>query len=119
MCSVQGNIYLVGGSFDGRRVSEFNPRSRTWRDIAPMQQERYGGHSVCVVDTKMFVVGFMTCEMLDLSQDDPQWRHIESMNKRHRFGDAVVFGKKIYVVGGIDDESVEVYDVEQGNFHNV
>ena len=41
------------------------------------------------------------------------------MNKRHRSGDAVVFGKKIYVVGGIDDESVEVYDVEQGNLHNV
>ena len=79
-----------------------------------MQTERYGGHNVCVLDHKMFVVGFMTCEMLDMTEVNPRWRHIESMNNRHRYGDAVVFEKKIYVVGGISYESVEVYDPEQG-----
>ena len=54
--------------------------------------------------------------MLDLSDDDPQWRYIASMNTRHLNGVAVVIEKKIYVLGGFGDTSVEVYDVEQGKY---
>ena len=51
--------------------------------------------------------------MLDLSDDDPQWRDIAQMNRRHYDCDAVVIERKIYVLGG-DTTNVEVYDVDQG-----
>ena len=36
------------------------------------------------------------------------------MNSEHFCGAAVVIEKKIYVLGGDGDTSVEVYDVDQG-----
>ena len=54
-----------------------------------------------------------TCELLDLSDDDPNWRYIAQMNSGHGGGGAVVMERKIYVLGG-DDTNVEVYDVDQG-----
>ena len=62
----------------------------------------------------MFVLGGYggtTCEMLDLSDDDPHWRYIAQMNSGHEFGGAVVIERKIYVLGGANT-SVEMYDVE-------
>ena len=78
-----------------------------------LQQERYG-HSVCALDNKIFVLGGgddTTCEMLDLSDDDPQWKYIAQMNSGH--GGAVVIERKIYVLGD-DTTNVEVYDEDQG-----
>ena len=63
----------------------------------------------------MFVLGGYggtTCEMLDLSDDDPHWRYIAQMNSGH--GGAVVRERKIYVLGDDNDTSVEVYEVDQG-----
>ena len=116
MCWVNGNIYLVVGG-DDRVVTEYNPRSNTWRNVQNLQQKRYG-HSVCTLDQKIFVLGGLdnTCEMLDLSDDDPQWRYIAEMNSRHYLGGAVVVEKKIYVMGGKDTFNiVDVYHVDQGN----
>jgi len=113
VCCVEGNIYLVGGHFD-RRVTEYNPRTNTWRNMPSLQQGRVG-HSVCTLDNKIFVLGGgynnTTCEMLDLSDDDPHWRYIAMMNSKHYGDGAVVIEGKIYVLGG--DTNVEVYDVDQ------
>ena len=111
---------MVGGVKD-RRVREYNPHTNTWRNM-PSLQKRRSGHSVCTLDNKIFVLGGVvygdgsgtTCEMLDLSDDDPQWRHIASMNSHRYGGGAVVVEKKIYVLGGHNDTSDEVYDVDQG-----
>ena len=79
MCCVEGNIYLVGG-YDDRRVTEYNPRTNTWRNMPSLQQGR-DGPSVCTLDNKIFVLyGVTTCEMLGLSEDDPQWRYIDPDN---------------------------------------
>ena len=74
---------------------------------------------VCTLDTKIFVLGSWdgdtsSCEMLDLSDDDPHWRFIANMNSKHYDGAAVVVERKIFVVGGYNDSSVEVYDLDKG-----
>ena len=83
-----------------------------------LQQTRYDP-SLCTLDNKIFVLGGCgdndtTCEMLDLSDDDPQWRYIAKMNIGHTGGGAVVIERKIYVLGGDAYNSVEVYDTDQG-----
>merc|ERR1712126_603969 len=59
--------------------------------------------------------------MLDLCDEDPQWRYISSMNSQHYCGGAVVIERKIYVIGSTDvtDTSVEVYDVDQDQWNIV
>ena len=86
-----------------------------------LQQGRRFGHSVCTLDNKIYVLGGGvgdTCEMLDLSDDDPHWRYIAQMNSNHTDAAAVVIERKIYVLGGnlrlFMNRSVEVYDVNQG-----
>ena len=115
MCCVGGNIYLAGGAGDGR-VREYNPRTNTWREMPSLQRGRYS-HSVCTLDNKIFVLGGVggstTCEMLDLSDDDLQWRYIPEMNSIHSYGGAVVVDRKIYVLGGTT-ENVKEYDIDQG-----
>ena len=121
MCCVGGNIYLAGGAGDGR-VREYNPRTNTWRNM-PWLQEGRVGHSVCTLDNKIFVLGGgdgegTTCEILDLSEDDPQWRYIAEMNNDHGDGGAVVKKKKnyAYVLGGCTT-NVDVYDVDQNQWN--
>ena len=87
-----------------------------------LQRERCG-HSVCTLDNKIFVLGGYdtTCEMLDLTDDNPHWRYIPEMNRKHFCDGAVVIERKIYVVGG-GITNAEVYDLDQGRlnwFHKV
>ena len=120
LCCLEGNIYLVGGDVGhgpGSRVSEYNPRTNTWRNLPCLQQER-SVPNVCTLDNKIFVMGgdynVTSCEMLDMSDDDPQWRYISKMNSDHFTGGAVVVEKKIYVLGGYEANNDEVYDVDKG-----
>ena len=72
------------------------------------------------MDNKIFSLGRgsnTTCEMLDLSDDDPHWRYIAKRNSSHYHGAAVVIKRKIYVLGGYTT-NVEVYDVDQGTLIN-
>ena len=98
-------------------MSEYNPRTKTWRSMPSLQTERSYGHSVCSLDKMIFVLGGRntSCEVLDLGDDDPHWRYIASMNDDHSGGAAVVMGRKIYVLGGYGTTAVEEYDVDQGN----
>ena len=114
MCCVEDNIYLVGGE-DPRRVTKYNPRTNTLTDMPRLQKEIFCPN-VCTLDNKIFVLGRgintdTTCEVLDLSEDDPQWRYTADMNSRHS-GTAVVIERKIYFLAY--DKSVHVYDVDQG-----
>ena len=98
----------MGGIVDDR-VTEYNPRTITWRNMSSLQLGR-GGHSVCILDNKIFSLGgydFGDCEMLDLSDNDPQWIYMAEMNKKHYDGGAVVIEKKVYVLG--EEEEKEIY----------
>ena len=72
------------------------------------------------MDNKIFVLGGVddttTCEMLDLSDDDPHWRYIAEMNSEHYDGGAVLIERKIHVLGGDNTTTIEVYDVDQGKY---
>ena len=125
LCFVDGKIYLVGGrghsvhGREGRLVTEYNPCTNTWRSMPILQQRRSPVHSsVCSVDTKIFVVAgndkTASCEMLDLSEEYPKWRYIAAMNRSHKGGGIVPFDKKVYVLGGHRNTSVEVYDADKG-----
>ena len=101
---------------DFRRVKEYNILTNTWRNLPKLQKERSFPNAVCTVDKKIFVLGSIndtTCEMLDLSDDDPQWRYIASMNSGHEGISAAVIEKKIYAIGH-GTTNVEMYDVQQG-----
>ena len=107
-----------GGDYYDRRVTKFSPLTNTWTNVPSLQEGRYYEHSVCVLDDKIFVLGGgggsdPTCEMLDLSDDDPKWRYIADMNSGHTGGAAVVIERKIFVVAG-SSSSVEIYDLDQG-----
>ena len=82
VCCVEGNIYLVGGSGGNRRVIEYDPGTNIWRHMPSLQRAKWGpSPSVCTMDNKVFVLyGVTTCEMLDLSEDDPQWRYTDPDN---------------------------------------
>ena len=116
VCCVEGNIYLVGGLGD-RRVTEYNLRTNTWRNMPRFEQAR-NGHFVCTLKNKIFVLGGgdPTCEMLDLSDDDPHWKYMDQMNRVHFCGSgAVISERKIYVLGTPNGTpNVEMYDVDQG-----
>ena len=111
----------MGGFGDDRRVTEYNPRTNTWRNMPSLQRGRIN-YCVCTLGNKIFVLGngyARTCEMLDLSDDDPHWRYIAQMNSRHDGGAAVGVERKIYVLGGcsvsgLSTSTVEMYDVDQG-----
>ena len=79
---------------------------------------RFTWWSVCALDNKIYVMGGggYTCEMLDLNDDDPEWRYIAEMNRiLHNDNSAVVIEKNVYVVGGEGStNSVEVYDADKG-----
>ena len=84
----------------------------------PSLQVGRSGHSVCALDNKIIVLGGgdgegTTCEMLDLSDDDPHWRNVANINRGHKYGSVVLIEKKIYVLSG-ENTIVEVYDVDQG-----
>ena len=125
VCCVDGNIYLVEGREGGlwgcvanyTIVTEYNPRTNTWR-VMPRLQEGRCGHSVCTLDSKIFALGgyrTTSCEVLDLGEDDPKWRFIASMDSDHSHsGGVLVVNGKIYVLGGDLDTSVDVYDVDLG-----
>ena len=95
---------MGGGKDRGVQVSEYNPRTNTWRNMPSLQKERHFVHMVCTLDNKIFVLGgdfrgdpTSTCEMLDLSDNEAHWRFIAS--SEHYGGvAAVVVGRKIYVL---------------------
>ena len=89
----------------------------------PSLQQGRLGPSVCTLDNKIFVLGGVyddttTCEMLDLSDDDPNWRNIAQMNSGHYGGGVVVIERKIYVLGGYDDTTTcEMLDLSDDDPH--
>ena len=119
LCCVEDIVYLVGGGTygdDRSIVTEYNPCTNSWRNMPSLLQQRFR-HNVCTVDNKIFVLGGgydTTCEMLDLSDDNPKWRYIANMNSSHDNGGAVVVQNKMYIVGGVNTTKVEVYDEDQG-----
>ena len=94
-------------------ISEYNLYTKTWRILEFSQLYRYDEHDICTLDNKIFSWCNNKMLVLDLDDDEAQWRYIAGMNKRHFFGVPVMLNRNIYTLAG-NTTSVEMYDVDQG-----
>lgn len=112
MVSVAGKAYLLGGR-GINPVEEFNPATNTWRSLGPTPLEIHHFQPVAF-DNQIYVMTAMTGKYpkeapLDTIQIyDPQldkWRQGPGIPEHRRRGGAgtIVYGGKIYLVGGIID----------------
>jgi N-acetylneuraminic acid mutarotase len=134
----RGRVYRVGGmqplnapgqAQDIRSVAEvarFDPATRRWEALAPLNDAR-SSHDVAVVGDTLFVVGGWNLrgsqptewpdgmEVMDLSAATPAWRRVPQPFKRRALTATALDGK-VYVLGGFDEQSqvvrrVSIYDV--------
>ena len=117
-------MYLLGNF----SVVEYNPRIKSWRNLPRFQvadeinDKSY--FSFCVIDSKLYVRSETESEVgpfqvLDLDEDDPQWKQLASPNEDHPTGNhglfpcgVVAVDGSVYIMGGGGDTSVERYDAE-------
>ena len=87
------------------KVSDYNPRSKNWRRLPSWKR-----------DNRLYVLGHggFRSEVLDLSDDNPEWRKIANTNSGYDYGAIVMIDRKIYAFGGVFSLEVEAFDVDQG-----
>ena len=120
---------MIGGVYDkwnhecvedilgDKRISEYNPRTNTWRKLPDM---RYGEHdAICTMDNKIFAIGgydpLENAEMLDLGDNNvSDWTEIANCGRGHYEPGVAAMDGKIYIVGGEDQSSVVMYDYSSG-----
>ena len=89
---------MIGGVYDkwnhecvedilgDKRISEYNPRTNTWRKLPDM---RYGEHdAICTMNNKIFAIGgydpLENAEMLDLGDNNvSDWTEIANCGRGH------------------------------------
>ena len=92
----------------------YDPVPRTWTfiDNTNLNRPRGNGSSVRLQDGRIMIMGgddkilyFDSAEVIDLTQPNPQWQNLASMNAARSFIDAIVLPDgKVLVLGG--DEGV-------------
>lgn len=107
----QGRILIIGGNNDQGPVStfrEYDPETRVWRRLPPMQLARFG-HGVAMFRDRLYVFGGIaphrghlqpvnSIEVFDFAAN--RWETGRPMpSPRARFGIAVLRGR-IYLAGG-------------------
>ena len=88
----------------------YDPVLRTWSfvDTTNLNRPRGNGSSVRLQDGRIMIVGgedkilyFNSAEAIDLTQPNPQWQNLASMNASRAFIDAIVLPDgKVFVLGG-------------------
>ncbi|KDR14028.1 kelch-like protein 10 [Zootermopsis nevadensis] len=115
------DIYVISGCNGYVGVSScrcFNAVMKTWREVPPMHEYRWG-LSVAALRGSVYAMGgfehredHRTAERYDCKTN--QWSLITPMNTKRHSASAAVLNDKIYVAGGYYDfnylNSVEVYD---------
>ena len=127
MVSANGKLYVAGGYYRGqplKSVECFDPMTRVWTTIAPMNEAR-DNLGLAVLGDKLYAIGgsvppgqcLSSVECLDLSIPNGQWTPVASMTMpRNGFG-IVVAGGKIYAIGGWSTaarNSMECFDPNEG-----
>ena len=112
-------VVVAGGWYEGRQLSSvemFNLATRTWAQLQPMNEGRYGASSV-VYDNQLFVIGgfIKSVEKLSLnsvhSGVSVPWENIPLECLRRLIGHcSVVYNGRLIVVGGYDGDKVEYSD---------
>ena len=109
----KGKIYITGGfnEIDGTLdyTYIYDPETDDWEPGPPLNYER-AQHMSVVIGDKIFVFGgwadgpvtVNATEMLDLSQQNPQWQILtgSELDPHRNAGAATVFRNEIYMMGG-------------------
>ncbi|XP_073447454.1 kelch-like protein 10 [Aquarana catesbeiana] len=118
---LNGYVYLVGG-FNGmdffNSVRRFDPVSRIWQQVAPMNQKRCYV-STAVLENRLYAMGgfdghirLKSAECYDPANN--QWTLIAPMNEIRSDAKATTLNGKIYICGGYTGEeflfTAEVYN---------
>lgn len=138
LVTYKGDIYRIGGmtalnenTDDAENMksidefAKFDPKTKTWTQLAPLPEGR-SSHDAVVVGDKIYVFGgwwldgeaenkwFDDSLVIDMSAKEPKWEKIPQPFHRRAVG-AVYRDGKFYVMGGIDPDGelhldTNVYD---------
>ena len=114
-CSFMDNVYIIGG-ISNDSCFEFNTKDRTWKEVASMIETRwvascavFGGRIVVSGgNTQVGNLGSNTVEAYDHIAD--KWSYMPNMIERRSCHKSVAIKNKLFVVGGRDTKTCEVYD---------
>ena len=121
-CSFINSIYIIGGDIMGRYTAtcvEFCMKMLKWKKISEMSQPR--NCSACsVFEGRIFVSGGYFDGSLNIVEAYDHvgntWENMPNMIE-NRFGHkSVAVKNKLFIVGGINTVSFEVYDSNTENF---
>ena len=118
-----GHVYITGGSLTGRSRNEcylFSPLSGAVQELQSMNIARRS-HAAIYCSRTLFVFGgLLDEERLSLceafSGEKDEWRPIAQMNERRAYLGCCEFQDKVYIGGGAEKSSCEVYDCRTNSF---
>ena len=117
-CSFMDNIYIIGG-FAMNSCFEFNTKDRTWKEVASMNETRWVAS--CVVFEGRIVVsgGFGSGSSDTVQAYDPladTWSSMPNMVESRTCHKSVAIKNKLFVVGGCERKTCEVFDSISNKF---
>lgn len=125
-CSCEGptgDVYITGGSLTGRSrndVMVFSPTTSQARELKAMQISRRSHASLFAGQILYVFGGLLDEERISLCEryvpETDIWQSIAQMQQRRAYLAACEFKDKVYIGGGAELSSCEVYDPTQDNF---
>ena len=122
VCMFMNKLYMLGGRsvFNSSECTMYDPETKQLTRMERMQRTRTH-HSCVVFAGKIVVTGGLrwfetrgSVEAYDHFEN--KWSYMPDLLER-RFGHgSVAIGNKLYVIGGVDTESSEVFDYISNNF---
>ena len=122
-CTLGGNrIFLIGGSTDNSKTAQaqstaevYDILGNKWAMLPNMTTPR-GGHTACVVEDKIYVIGggsdpttpLDSCEMFDTST--LTWSAIPSLSAKRMGIVSCTAGQRVFAVGGAESACLEAFD---------
>ena len=130
--AVNGKIYVAGGDALGRQDSplfqEFDPQTKSWRDLAPMPKG--ASHvGIAALNGKIYVAGGFTAnvhknpldQFIEYDIATGKWRTLAPLSSPLGSVSLVALAGKIHVIGGRGADGVtvathEIYDPATGKW---
>jgi N-acetylneuraminic acid mutarotase len=118
--AVDGKIYVIGGQLYPKVLSNvdvYDPETDKWTRKADMPTPRFD-HAACVIDGKIYVSGgnpvwprqavpLSTVDIYDPATDT--WSQGTDMPRTRTDHSASVVDGKMYIIGGVDPEVIDLY----------
>ena len=118
-----GHVFVTGGSLTGKsrnEALEFNPNSGGVTELQPMQIARRSHASICCGSRYYVFGGILDEERISMCERfnprDDVWSPLVNMNERRAYLGCCEFRGAIYVGGGSEKSSMEVFSPETERF---